>query len=157
MRTVSGAEFTPNIIYAVARALSLELRRINVRTPEDIHAGLGAALEWRAHAIGLHADPLTFRERKHIVEFARRNRIPTTFGMRDYAEAGGLMSYGPNTGETVRQSAVYVDRIIRGARPAELPVEEPRKYEFIVNSGVAQALGITIPPSVLLQAAQVIE
>jgi putative ABC transport system substrate-binding protein len=157
MRTVSGGEYTPSVQLSSARALGLEPRRYDVHRREDFDAVFAAVIAWRAQAVGLTGTPLTWRERKRIVEFANRNRLVSTFGMKDFVEVGGLMSYGPDTLETIRQSAVYVDKILRGAKPADLPVEQPTKFELVINLKTAKALGLTIPPSVLLRADQVIE
>jgi putative ABC transport system substrate-binding protein len=112
---------------------------------------------WRAHGIGLVGNPLTLRERKSIVDFANVNRLASTFGMKDFVLVGGLMSYGPDNHETIRQSVVYIDKILRGARPEDLPVEQPRRYELVINRGTTKALGLTIPPSLLLRADEVVE
>ena len=92
-----------------------------------------------------------------MAELAIRYRLPTIFAVRDHVEAGGLMSYGPDYSDLVRRGAVYVDKILRGAKPADLPIEQPTKFEFVVNLKTAKALGLTIPPSLLLRADQVIE
>jgi putative ABC transport system substrate-binding protein len=96
-------------------------------------------------------------ERQRIVDFANRNRLPAVFGMKDFVVAGGLMSYGPNTEDTIRQSASYIDRISRGTKPSDLPVEQPTKFELVINLKTAKALGLTIPQSLLQRADQAIE
>jgi putative ABC transport system substrate-binding protein len=153
-RTVSGDEY---IVLPEAPALGVELGRFDVRGRDDFDAVFASVRAWRAHALGLIGNPFFWRERKRIVEFANRNRLVSTFGMKDFVEVGGLISYGPDVGETVRQSVGYVDRILRGARPTDLPVEQPSKYELVINLKTAKALGLTIPPSLLLRADQVIE
>ena len=95
--------------------------------------------------------------RQRVAELAIRHRLPTMFADRVHVEAGGLMSYGADLGDLFQRGAIYVDRILRGARPADLPVEQPTKFEFVINVKTAKALGLTIPPSVLLQADQVID
>jgi putative ABC transport system substrate-binding protein len=92
-----------------------------------------------------------------IADFAIRKRLPSVFGWREYAEAGGLISYGPNLDDSWRRLAVFVDKILKGAKPASLPVEQPTKFELVINMKTAQALGLTIPPSLLLRADQIIE
>ena len=92
-----------------------------------------------------------------MAELALRHRLPTFFGWRDHVEAGGLMSYAADLSDLVRRGAIYVDKILRGAKPADLPVEQPTKFELVINAKTAKALGLTIPPSLLLQADQIIE
>jgi putative ABC transport system substrate-binding protein len=111
----------------------------------------------RPDALLLLADPLTLSLRARIVEFARENRLPAIYEARDFVEAGGLMSYGPNLRDMIRRSAYYVDRILKGAKPGDLPIEQPSKIELLVNLKTARALGITIPRAILLQADQVID
>jgi putative tryptophan/tyrosine transport system substrate-binding protein len=102
-------------------------------------------------------DPLTLRHRVRIVELAGARHLPAMYSFGDFSRAGGLMAYGPNVSEMFRRAATYVDRILKGARPADLPVEEPTKFELIINLKTARALGVTIPPSVLLRADEVIQ
>jgi len=101
--------------------------------------------------------PIFLSERRLIVELATKNRLPTMFSLTEFAEAGGLMSYGPNMPELYRRSATYVDKILKGAKPGDLPVERPRKFELVINLKTAKALGLTIPQSLLLRADQVID
>jgi putative ABC transport system substrate-binding protein len=157
-RTVSGGEAvaTP-ILEDAARILGLEIRRYPVTRPEDFDALFAAAVAWRAQALGAYVSPLLLRERRRIVEFALRHRLPSSFGIKDFVEVGGLLSYAPDTPTTLLQCVVYVDRIFRGTRPADLPVEQPTKFELVINLKTAKALGLTIPPSVLGQADQVID
>ena len=158
MRTVSGADHTLSMIpLSGATALGLELGRYEVHRGEDFDAVFAAVQAWRAQGIGLVGNPLTWRERKRIVEFANRNRLASTFGMKDFVEVGGLMSYGSDLAQTLPQSAVYVDRILKGAKPADLPVEQPTKFELVINLKTAKALGLTIPPLLLMRADRVIE
>ena len=96
-------------------------------------------------------------QRRQIAEFAAKHRLPSVFGWREYVEAGGLMAYGPNRVETAKRLAVYVDKILKGAKPANLPVEQPTKFELVINLKTAKALGLTIPQTLLLRADQVIE
>ena len=111
----------------------------------------------RPDALVLLVDPLTLSQRLRIVEFAAEARIPAIYESSQFVDAGGLMSYGPNVDELVRRSAVYVDKILKGAKPADLPIEQPAKFELVINLTTAKALGITIPQSVRLQADRVIE
>ena len=98
-----------------------------------------------------------FRERRQIAQLALKNRLPTSFAFREYVEAGGLMAYGANFVDMSRLAAVYVDKILKGAKPADLPVEQPTKFELVINLKTAKALGLTIPPTLLLRADQIIQ
>jgi hypothetical protein len=115
------------------------------------------SLKGRAGALYICADPLVITNRVRINTLALGARLPTVFGLREYVEAGGLMSYGPNTPDLFRRAADFVDKILRGAKPADLPVEQPTKFELIFNLTTAKALGLTIPESFLLRADEVIE
>ena len=128
-----------------------------VASREHFDAVFNSILAYRAQAIMSIGDPLLLSERKRLIEFAHRNRLPTSFGMAEFTADGGIVSYGPNSGDITRRSAAYLDKILRGAKPGDLPVEQPTKYELVVNLKAAKALGLTIPPSLLLRADQVIE
>jgi putative tryptophan/tyrosine transport system substrate-binding protein len=157
-RTVSGGEaVVPPILEDAARILGLEIRRYPVRRPEDFDAVFAAAVAWRVQGLGAYVSPLLLRERKRIVEFANRHRLPSSFGIKDFVEVGGLLSYAPDTPTTVLQSVVYIDRILRGTRPADLPVEQPTKFELVINLKTATALGLTIPQSLLVRADEIIQ
>ena len=96
-------------------------------------------------------------ERRRVVDLAAKNRLPGVYGFREYVDAGGLMAYGPNVADLFQRAAIYVDKILKGAKPVDLPVEQPTKFELVINRKTAKALGLTIPPSVLGRADQVIE
>src|SRR5262249_31177588 len=102
-------------------------------------------------------DPLTLRHRDHIVRLAAQSRLPGIYGFSEFARAGGLLTYGPSVPDQARRAAVYVDKILQGAQPADLPVEQPTKFQLVITLKPAKALGLTIPPSLLLRADQVIE
>ena len=143
---------------AIARSLRLELQSAEVSSPADLDRAFSAVTAQRAQAMILLAtNPVTFSRRAEIGSFARKNRLPSIFQTMEYVSAGGLMSYGPNLPAMFRRAAAYVDRILKGAKPADLPVEQPRKFELVINLETAKALGLTIPPSRLLRADQVIE
>jgi putative ABC transport system substrate-binding protein len=116
-----------------------------------------AARHGRAGCIITLEDPFTITHRARIVELARKHRLPALYGRRLYVDAGGLMSYGPDPIDQYRRAAIYVDRILNGTKPSDLPVEQPTKFELAVNLKTAKALGLTIPPSLLARADQVIE
>jgi ABC-type uncharacterized transport system substrate-binding protein len=111
----------------------------------------------RAEGLVVVVDPLTVRYRKQIAELAAKHRLPAMYGFREFADAGGLMAYGADMADLCRRAATYVDKILKGTRPADLPVEQPTKFDLIINLKTAKALGLTIPPSLLLRADQVIE
>jgi putative ABC transport system substrate-binding protein len=140
-----------------ARAVGSTVQYHQVRTTPDFHAAFAAIVRDSANALLVFPDGATMGHRRQVAEFAAKHRLPSVFGWREYVEAGGLMSYGPNRLETAKRLAVYVDRILKGAKPADLPVEQPAVFELVVNRKTAQALGLTIPPSLLFRADHVIE
>jgi len=142
---------------AAARTLGVQVQFLEVRGPDDFGNALPAAIRGRPDALILVEDPLTFRYRMQVADFAVRHRLPTTYGYREFAEAGGLMTLGPNLADMYRRAASYVDKILKGAKPGDLPVEQPTKFELVINLRTAKALGLTIPQSLLLRADQVIE
>jgi putative ABC transport system substrate-binding protein len=139
-----------------ARALGLDTVKSEIRLPEDIAAAIDA-LKGRANALYVCNDPLVATNRVRISTLALGARLPTMFGAQEYVDAGGLMSYGPNFPDLFRRAAGYVDKILRGAKPSDLPVEQPIKFDLIVNLTTAKALGLTISESFLLRADGVIE
>jgi len=145
-----------NEIGPTAPALRLQPIVIAVRNRDDFGDAFSEITEGRADAVFI-SHTMTTRARDQILAFAAKNRLPTMFMDRDYVAAGGLMSYGSNYSEQFRQAAEYVAKILKGARPADLPVEEPTKFELVINLKTAKALGLTIPPSLLQRADQVIE
>ena len=156
--TVAGGEFRPEPYYSqVANALGFELGYYECRAPEDFDAVFAALARWKAQAVIVEPAALSALERDRIAELAVRAKLPTFFSIGFNARAGGLLSYGPSFFELYDQAVVYVDRILRGARPADLPVEMPRKLELVVNLKTARSLGLTVPQSILLGADAVIE
>jgi len=145
------------VLQAGARALGVTLQSLEVRRPDDFDRAFEAASRERADALITLEDPLTFSHRTRIVSLAAKHRLPAIHGLRQFVDAGGLLSYGPNLLDNYRRSAAYVDKIIKGAKPADLPVERPTKFELDINLKTAKALGITIPQSLLLRADRVIE
>jgi putative ABC transport system substrate-binding protein len=138
-----------------ARVAGIAIRELPVRAVPDIANALKDASGTGAAVVVF--DSFTFFHRRHFGETAVANRVATVFNFREYVEAGGLMSYGPNLGSMYRQSTVFIDRILKGARPADLPVQQPTKFEFVVNMKTARALGLKIPEQMLLTADHVIE
>ena len=140
-----------------ARAVAWTVQYHQVRTTPDFHAAFDAIVRDKADALLVFPDPVTMVHRHQMAEFAAKHSLPSVFGWREYVEAGGLMSYGPNRLETTKQLAVYVDKILKGRKPADLPVEQPTKFELVINLKTAKTLGLTIPQTLLLRADQVIE
>jgi len=153
----------PMTVAAVAEArtagvrLGLTIVPMEVPNADALDTAFNAALALRADSLLLFGDPFTSRHQRRIVDLAVKHRLPAMFFWREFAEGGGLMSYGPNLPATYRQAAVFVDKILKGAHPKDLPVEQPTKFELVINMRTAKALGLTIPPSLLAQADQVIE
>jgi len=138
------------------RALGLQISIVTVQQPSELDRSLATVA--KAHLGGMLVDSGVFAEqRRQIVDFALKNRLPTISGTRDFSEAGALMSYGPDYHAMFRHAAIYVDKILKGARPQDLPVEQPTKFELVINLRTAKALGLTIPQSLLQRADQVIE
>jgi putative tryptophan/tyrosine transport system substrate-binding protein len=146
-----------NDLEAAARGLRVKLQVLEVRERQGIDVAFGAIARERTQAVLVMNDPLFDIQRERIVDLAAKHRLPGIFEWREFAEAGGLMSYGTNLAEMYRRLATYVDKILKGAKPGDLPVEQPTKFELVINLRTASALGLTIPQSVLLRADQVIQ
>ena len=144
-------------VESAARSMGIRIRVLGVPASEALEGTFAAAAKERADALFVLFDPLMFTHRARIADFASRRRLPLMAPHREYAEAGGLMAYGADLRDNYRRAAGYVDRILKGAKPTDLPVEQPTKFELVINLKTAKALGLTIPPSVLLRADQVIE
>jgi len=142
---------------SAGQLLGMKLHVVDVRKPADLRPAFETMRRERTDALVLIADPLIFTERPLILELAALHRIPAVYEYRLFPEEGGLLSYGPLTQERFQRMAVYVDRILRGARPGDLPIERPTKFELVINLKTAKALGLTIPPSLLARADQVIQ
>jgi ABC-type uncharacterized transport system substrate-binding protein len=141
----------------VQQALRLKLELFEVKAAEEFEAVFAAIARQRPDALFMIADRFLLAHRARIVAFAARQRLPGMYPYKEFVEAGGLVSYAPSYPEMFRRSATYVDKILKGAKPADLPVEQPTKFEFVINLKTAKALGLTIPQSVLLRADQAIE
>jgi ABC-type uncharacterized transport system substrate-binding protein len=144
-------------IEAGARSLGFQLMQLEVRAAGDIEGAFAAAVRERVAVVMPVASALFHAEKQHLVSLAAKHRLPTMYENRAFAEVGGLMSYGPDIADIFRRAATYVDRILTGTKPADLPVEQPTKFELVINLKTAKTLGLTIPRSLLLQADHVIE
>ncbi|SIO56477.1 putative ABC transport system substrate-binding protein [Bradyrhizobium erythrophlei] len=140
-----------------ARTLRIALQSVEVRKPDDFDTAFDSVKIEHPDGLISIEDPLTFDHRKEIVEFAAKNNLPAVHGLREFAEIGGLIAYGANIPDLSRRAATYVDKILRGAKPADLPVEQPTKFEFLINLRAAKALNISISPELLARADEVIE
>ncbi len=141
---------------AVASSLSIELNFVSARTPEEIRPAFSAVSRGHAQALYILGDYFFFTHRTTLLKLASKLRLPVIYGERHFADAGALMSYGVDYAEQWRRSAGYVNKILKGAKPGDLPIEQPTKFELVVNLKTAKALGITIPESILLRADEVI-
>ncbi len=139
-----------------ARALGVRPQFVKARGPADIDRAFSDMTRARAGALTVWSTPMFGSERRRLVDLAAKNRLPAVFQFREYVDAGGLMSYGPNAADLNRRAATYVDKILKGAQPADLPVEQPTKFELVINLKTAKALGLTIPQSLLQRADEVI-
>ena len=144
-------------VIAAAEAAGVKVQTFAARTPEEVVTSLAAAMSSGADVLWTFGNPANFKSRQLIADAARKNRVPSMFDERSFVEAGGLVSYGPSYFDQFRRAASYVDKILKGAKPADLPVEQPITFELSLNQTTARMLGLTIPPSVLLRADRVIE
>jgi putative ABC transport system substrate-binding protein len=142
---------------SAARALDLQLERLGATGLGDYDRAFAAMTQWRADALLALGDPVFWNQRARIVGLAAKHRVPAMFGQREFVEAGGLMSYGANVADNFRRAAIYVDKILNGARPGDLPIEQPARFELVISSGAARVLGLRIPESVVMQADRIIE
>ena len=140
-----------------ARSLQIKLHLIDVHGPDEFETAFSAATKEKAGAMTALADPMFLSHRARIAELAVKSRLPSAFNWRQYAEAGGLLAYGPSAEEMWRRAAAFVDEVLRGTRPSDLPFEQPTRFELVINLKTAKVLGLTIPQSLLQRADQVIE
>jgi putative tryptophan/tyrosine transport system substrate-binding protein len=155
--TGPGSTRAPSAFEREARALGVRVQRVAAGTPEAISDALATMAQSGADALMIMDSSMLNAHRQRILEFARTHRLPTVCGVRPYAEAGCLIAYAPNLDEMWRRAAVFVDKILKGVEPGELPVEQPAKFTLVINLTTAQALGLTIPPALLFQADEVIQ
>jgi ABC-type uncharacterized transport system substrate-binding protein len=144
-------------IEIAAPTLGLEVQSLQVRSPSNFESAFKAAIAGQARALQVLGSGLINSQRNRIIEFATKNRLPTMFADAALVQAGGLMSYGPNAPDLYRRAAVYVDKILKGANPGDIPVEQPKKFEFIISLKAAKQIGLAIPPNVLARADRVIK
>jgi putative ABC transport system substrate-binding protein len=151
------AEPTARDTAAAGRALGLDIQVFNAATGDDIDAAFAAFSRWRPEALFIAPDPLFNTRRAQLVTLAARHALPACYFQRDHVEAGGLVSYGPDFADFFRQAGAYIGRILKGARPADLPVQQPTKLELVINLKTAKSLGLEIPPTLVARADEVIE
>jgi putative tryptophan/tyrosine transport system substrate-binding protein len=152
-----GTDQTLRETERAAAVLGVQLQFLDIRDPKDVETVFQAARKGRADAILVLSSPVIFSRRTQIAALAVKNRLPVIFPQNEFVEDGGLMSYAPNYADLFRRAATYVDKILKGAKPSELPVEQPTKFEFIMNLKAAKQIGLTIPPNVLARADRVIK
>jgi len=140
-----------------ARTLGMRLQIVGARGPGDIDRAFSDMTKERADGLTMLGGRMLFEERGRVVGLAAKKRLPAVYGSKEYVDVGGLMAYGPNIQDLFRRAATYVDKILKGAKPADLPIEQPTKFDLVINLKTAKALGLTIPPSLLFRADQVIE
>ena len=149
-------EVSLQVMDHAARSLGLELQRVNAGGPKEFDAAFSTIVKGRAGALSVFDDSMLIGQARRVADLAARNRLPT-IGFSELVEAGGLMSYGVNFPDLWRRAATYVDKILKGTKPADLPVEQPMRFEVVINMKIAKALGITFPPSIMVRADQVIQ
>ena len=155
--TITSQALSVREIEAVSRSLKMQLQVLEARGPSAFDGAFAAATRERAGALLVLGGSVFFAHRPRLVELAAQSRLPAMYGVREFPQAGGLMAYGPDIRDNWRRAAWYVDRILKGAKPADLPVEQPTKFELVINLKTAKALGLTIPPAVLARADEVIQ
>jgi putative ABC transport system substrate-binding protein len=155
--TDSSHALSLNELHVAARSLRVQLQVLQAREPDEFETAFAAMTRERASALLVLGDSMFLAQRARIADLAKRQVLPTIFVQREHAEAGGLMAYGANVRDIFRRAATYVDKILKGAKPADLPVEQPTKFELVINLKTAKALGLTIPQSLVLRADEVIQ
>jgi putative ABC transport system substrate-binding protein len=146
-----------NAVEVAGRALGLRIQPVAVRSATEFDSAFSAIVRERASGVLVLSTPLFISEAQRLAELAMKHKLPSMFGPRAHVEAGGLLSFGPDRADLWRRGAIYVDKILKGAKPADLPVQQPTKFELVVNLKTAKALGLTIPPSFLMRADHVVQ
>ena len=144
-------------VETAARTIGAQIRLVTARTPAELDGAFVTMSQERSDALLVLPDPMFFQQRTSLSKFAERNRLPAIYGLREHAEAGGLMTYAASIHDLYRRAALYVDKIFKGAKPGDLPIEQPTVFELIINLKAAKTLGLTSPPSLLARADHVIE
>ncbi len=155
-RTNPAAELNLKETEAAAASVGLKLQVFAVRGPNEFSGSFSAMIKGHVGALIVGPSPMFFGERRQLADLAAKNRLPTVFTLAEYTQAGGLMSYGPHLPDLFRHAASFVDKILKGAKPADLPVEQPTKFELVINLKTAKVLGLTIPQSLLVRADEII-
>jgi putative ABC transport system substrate-binding protein len=155
--TIPGNAQSLREMELAAEAFGMQLQYLDVLGPKDIETAFQAARNGRAEAVLVLGSSVLLLERTQVVELVGRNRLPAIYSQREFLDAGGLMTYGPNFADLWRDAATYVDKILKGAKPADLPVERPKRFELMINLKTAKQIGLTIPPNVLARADRVIK
>jgi putative ABC transport system substrate-binding protein len=154
--TLPHAALITKDFLSAAQALHVQARPVEVRSADDFRSAFEALSRDRSEGLVVHSDPLVFTNRRQVIELAAANRLPVMYGNRIEAQGGGLISYGVDIADLFRRGAAFVNKILKGAKPADLPVEQPTKFELVINLKTAKVLGLTIPPSLLGRADEVI-
>jgi putative ABC transport system substrate-binding protein len=152
----SGSKLPLQVLEDAARTLSIEVRLFEVRQPSELADAFAAFVKWRAGAVLALPAPMIGNELVQLSTLGAVHRLPIIYLRREFAEAGGLVTYGPSLSESYRRAATYVHKILQGAKPAELPVEQPTQFDLIVNLKTAKAIGLEVPPSILVRATELI-
>jgi putative ABC transport system substrate-binding protein len=153
----SRGNSAPTDMESAANALGLKLQSLSVRSLDDFASAFTRAKRDGARALITTTGPLISSQEHQVLDFAAKNRLPAMYPYSEFVEAGGLMSYAPNYADLFRRAADYVDKILKGTKPADLPVEQPTKFEFVISLKTAKQIGVTIPPNVLARAEKVIK
>ena len=146
-----------NEIEVAAQALKLQLQSLKLQGPKDIEPAFEAAMKGRAGAVLAQAAAVLLSQRTRVAQLAVKSRLPAMYAREEFVEAGGLVVYAASTADLSRRAATFVDKILKGAKPAELPVEQPKKFDFVINLKAAKQIGLTIPPNVLARADRVVK
>jgi putative tryptophan/tyrosine transport system substrate-binding protein len=152
-----GFEPTVRQTEAAAHSLGLTLQFVEARAPGELEQAFSSMVEQNVGALHVQLDPLFLAQRRALTELATRNRLPALYDVREFVEAGGLACYGPRLSEELRRIATHIQKILKGANPADVPVEQPTKFELVINLKTAKALGLTLPPTLIARADEVIE